>query len=93
MSPLPSCAIPGCSEPRYTLRDIDNRDDDEAPYEFTGTAEQIIGYLNGPLRSDLVATYDTSRLDSAIEAVRTGDLEAANEHLADMAVHLRRADT
>ena len=60
-----------------TLRDIANRGDDGAPYEFEGTPDQIIGYLDGPLRRDL---RDDSTLDveGAIAAVRRDDLITAN---------------
>jgi hypothetical protein len=76
-----------------TLRDIDNRGDDGAPYEFTGTAEQIIGYLDGPLRRDL---RDDSALDieGAIAAIRRDDLITANGILnRGAAVHLSGSPT
>lgn len=37
----------------YTLRDIDNRDDDWTPFEATGTLAELAGYIDGPLLADL----------------------------------------
>lgn len=71
---------------KITLRDIDNRDGD-APYEFTGSAEQVCAYLDGPLRSDLTCNHDDD-LAEAMSAVRAGDLDAANAILRPMAVYL-----
>lgn len=71
---------------KITLRDIDNRDGD-APYEFTGTPEQVCGYIDGPLRSDLTEPRDDD-LAEAMSAVRSGDLDKANAILRPMAVHL-----
>ncbi|MGJ3403238.1 hypothetical protein [Glutamicibacter sp. Je.9.36] len=36
-----------------TLRDMDNRDDAGAPFEFTDTTDQAIKYIDGPLRKDI----------------------------------------
>ncbi len=38
---------------RITLRDIDNRDHAGAPFEFSGDVEEVVTYLDGPLRGDL----------------------------------------
>jgi len=38
---------------KITLRDMDNRDGDGAPFEFIGTVGRAIGYIDGPLRKDL----------------------------------------
>lgn len=79
-------------ETRIVLRDIDNRDGD-TPYEFEGEAQQIIGYLDGPLRRDLRdPAASIPALSAAIEAVREGDLPNANEHLKSLGVHLRRPE-
>lgn len=61
-----------------TLRDIDNRDDDGAPFEATGPAEQIIRYLDGALRNDLTFDADASAIDDAIAAIRRGDIPRAS---------------
>lgn len=71
---------------QITLRDIDNRDGDE-PYESTGTVEQVCGYIDGPLRRDLIG--GDAELAEVLAAVRSGDLEAANAILQTWAVHLR----
>lgn len=76
---------------KITLIDIDNRDGDGAPYEFTKGATSVCGYLDGPLRRDL---RDATGLDEAIAHVRAGDLDAANAILNKrMSVYLRCADT
>lgn len=73
-----------------TLRDIDNRDDDGGPYEFSGTTDQICGYLDGPLRGDLRDASSVD-VDSAIAAVRAADLATANKILnRDAGVYLPR---
>lgn len=69
-----------------TLRDVDNRDDDGTPYEFTGDTEQVSAYLDGPLRRDL---RDDTRLSEAIRLVRAGEIGGANEILRRMSVYLR----
>lgn len=71
---------------QITLRDIANRDGAE-PYQFTGTAEQVCGYIDGPLRSDLTDPRDDDLAD-AMDAVRRGDLPTANHVLNPMAVYL-----
>lgn len=70
-----------------TLRDIDNRDADGAPYEVTTDVESVIGYLDGPLRSDVVADSHAD-LDEAIEHVRAGRIDVANGLLRSMAIYL-----
>lgn len=77
---------PHAEKAQITLRDIDNRDGDE-PYQFTGTAEQVCGYIDGPLRRDLTAPHDDD-LAGAMEAVRRGEIESANHVLNPMSVYL-----
>lgn len=72
----------------YTLRDHDNRDDDGAPYETTGTADQIVGYLDGALRADITDREDFPILDAAILAVRADDISRADAELRHFAVRL-----
>lgn len=67
------------------LRDIDNRGEDGVPYEFSGDTNQIVGYLDGPLRRDL-RDPEAAWLGEAIEHVRSGDLDAANAILNSKAV-------
>lgn len=72
-----------------TLRDIDNRDEDGAPYEITVAHESVIGYLDGPLRRDLTDAVFGEDIDEAINHVRAGRLDAANKILNPMSVYLR----
>lgn len=74
-----------------TLRDVDNRDADGAAYEFTGTPAKLVGYLNGPVRSDLSTPQAAERLGAGIAAIRAGDLELANKHLATLSIYVGRA--
>ncbi len=61
---------------KIRLRDIDNRGDDMAPYEFEGSTETVIGYLNGPLRRD--STPDAHhQIDEAIEFLKQGRVTEA----------------
>ena len=62
---------------KIRLRDIDNRGDDGAPYEFTAEPEKVIGYLDGPLRRDL-RDPEVAWLGEAIAKVRSGDIDGAN---------------
>ena len=62
------------------LQDIDNRGPDGESWETTGTAEQIIGYLTGPLWSDITPTARLDLredLDVAVQALREGGIDAA----------------
>ena len=71
------------------MRDLDNRDEDGAPYEFTGSLDQVAGYLDGPLRSDLTdPAASAADLDAAIEHVRGGRLASANLLLKPMSIRL-----
>lgn len=56
----------------YRMVDMDNRDDDNIPYEFTGDAEKVIRYLDGPVRRDSLPP-SIAKLDAAIQALRAGD--------------------
>lgn len=81
--------VPTTKARKITLRDVDNRDDGGAPYEFTGYARKVIGYLDGPLRGDV---HDEDGLDAAIEYVRAEDIDKANALLSRMSIHLRFTD-
>jgi hypothetical protein len=78
------------SEPqKLVLRDIDNRDEEMAPYEFIGEVETICGYIDGPVRKD---SRDVTGLDQALEAIRRGELGIANDHLNKrFGIYLREA--
>lgn len=75
---------------KITLRDIDNRDGDGTPYEFTGGPEQVVGYIDGAVRGDLRdPSVQGAKLDTAIKLIRAGNLPVANQILnRDFAVYL-----
>lgn len=66
-------------EQLYLLRDIDNRDDDGAPYETVGPLEFLAEYIDGPLRSDLTddADLDTDEIVAAMRGRKFSDDHAA----------------
>lgn len=70
------------------LRDLDNRDENSAPHEFVGDADEVCGYLAVPLRSDLSDPDDGAEIDKAIVQVQAGDLKAANATLNGMSIEL-----
>lgn len=72
------------------LRDIDNRDSDGAPFEFTGAPGKVISYLSGPVRSDLSTPAAAERLNAGIAAIRIGDLELANKYLSTLSIRVGR---
>lgn len=74
-----------------SLRDIDNRDEDDRPYEATLTVEQAVGYLDGPLRRD-TAGRAHERIDVAIDALRAGDVDRAADNVAALGIRLRKVD-
>lgn len=57
----------------YTLRDIDNRDDDGAPWETTATLPELAGYIDGPLLSDLTNPGKWGAVVRAIAAEMRAD--------------------
>lgn len=72
-----------------TLQDLDNRDDEWTRYQFTGTAEKVIGYIDGPVRRDLTeVAVSTGLLDSAIEHLRAERFVAAASLLDGFAIRL-----
>jgi len=72
-----------------TLRDIDNRDGDGAPFEFTGGVEAVVKYLDGAVRGDLTdgATAGAD-LDEAIVYLRAGRVDQAIGLLRPMSIYL-----
>lgn len=70
---------------KITLRDVDNRDDAGAPFEFTNSPDSVVSYIDGPLRRDL---RTDEGLDDAVAAVRAGDLATANAILNPYSVYL-----
>lgn len=61
------------TEKTYTMRDVDNRDDAGAPFEFTGTLTQIAEYVDKPLRGDITNPGDVD-IDGLVKRLRAGDL-------------------
>lgn len=52
-----------------TLRDVDNRDADGAPFVLEGTLEQAIAYIDGPVRRDVVPGAEY-RVDDVLAKLR-----------------------
>lgn len=61
------------------MRDLDNRDDDGAPWEVTDEPEKLIPYLDGPVRRDLTDPANESELDALIDAFKRHDLSVVQE--------------
>ncbi|WP_102158717.1 hypothetical protein [Zhihengliuella halotolerans] len=76
--------------PRYHLSDPDNRDDQGASYEFTGTADQIVAYLDGPVRADTVESNAYRAINRAITSLRAVDFEAARASARRVGVYLSK---
>lgn len=74
----------------YVLRDIDNRDDDGAPWECESpTLAGFIGYVDGPLRSDITGQEGLDALDEAIDALRREWFPDAEARLRELGVYIR----
>ena len=72
----------------YRLRDMDNRDDDGAPFEFTtNTLAEMIPYVDGPLRSD-VAVDGIEAVDGAIDYLRRERFDLAKQELRNLGVYI-----
>jgi hypothetical protein len=81
--------LEGVPVAEITLRDVDNRDENGAPYEITVAHESVIGYLDGPLRRDLTEPdLHADLIDAAIEHVRAGRIREANGLLNNMSIYL-----
>ncbi|QDF17512.1 hypothetical protein SEA_PHROSTEDPHLAKE_69 [Gordonia phage PhrostedPhlake] len=65
------------SAPQWRLRDVDNRGPDGEPHEITGTPDELIAYLDGPVRRDLIGFKAEERLKDLIAAYSRGDLATA----------------
>jgi hypothetical protein len=78
-------------EQKYFLVDPDNRDDNGASFEFTGDAERVIKYLDGPVRRD-VREESRFNVDAAIAALRAGSLEAAEPFARNVGVYIHPAE-
>ena len=74
----------------YVLRDIDNRDDDWEPWETTSeTLAGFIGYIDGPLRSDVTSDEAREVVDEAIDALRRENFNLAEARLRELGVYIR----
>lgn len=74
----------------YVLRDIDNRDDSGEPWETKSpTLSGFIGYVDGPLRSDVTGQEGLEALEEAIEALRNERFPTAEARLKKLGVYLR----
>ena len=73
----------------YVLRDIDNRDDDGAPWETESPLlAGFVPYVDGPLRSDLTTDEAREAVDEAIDALRRENFPLAEERLRELGVYL-----
>ena len=74
----------------YVLRDIDNRGDGGEPWETTSsTLSGFIGYVDGPLRSDVTSDEAREVVDEAIDALRRENFNLAEARLRELGVYLR----
>lgn len=78
----------------WILRDIDNRDDSGEPWETTGTAAELAGYIDGPLLDDITDPADAEEDLRAIAArMRAGTWEACDRRLLEtLGVYIREGD-
>lgn len=73
------------------LQDPDNRDDQGVGFEFTGTIDQVIGYLDGPLRRD-VMERSVHFVDYAIALLRARMFTPAFSYARQVGVYLTRSE-
>ncbi|MBB1512001.1 hypothetical protein H5399_05200 [Tessaracoccus sp. MC1627] len=78
----------------YVLRDIDNRDDDGAPYETEPTTlADLANYIDGPLLSDLT-DYGGDEVRQIAAEMRGGRFsDESRARLRELSVHVRKADS
>ncbi|QDB74569.1 hypothetical protein SEA_MELBA_65 [Gordonia phage Melba] len=62
---------------QWRLRDVDNRGPDGEPHEITGTPDELIAYLDGPVRRDLIGAQGAELLTQLIAAYNAGDIDTA----------------
>ncbi|MBG6083259.1 hypothetical protein [Zhihengliuella flava] len=73
----------------YRLRDLDNRDENGAPFEFSvPTLTEMIPYVDGPLRSDMTSDEGHGRVDQAIDALRRENFPVAEQRLRECGVYI-----
>lgn len=74
---------------KVRLRDIDNRDDQGAPYEVVTTLSKAARYIDGPVRRDLTdANTHDEALDQAIADLTAENIAAANRILNQFSVYI-----
>lgn len=74
---------------KVRLRDIDNRDDQGAPYEVVTTLSKAARYIDGPVRRDLTdANTHDEELDQAIADLTAENIAAANRILNQFSVYI-----
>lgn len=77
----------------YLLRDLDNRGPDGEPFEARARAlSEFVGYVDGPLRSDVRSPEGIAAVDAAIAALRDGAFAAAEARLRAVGVYLSETD-
>ena len=78
----------------YILRDVDNRDEDGAPYETEPTTlADLANYVDGPLISDLTNPSDADEVRQIAAEMREGRLsDASDARLRELLVYIRRED-
>lgn len=73
----------------YLLRDMDNRDDDWAPWEIRAKMlAEFVPYVDGPLRGDVRGGEGIDAVDRAVRALKGEDLEIAERSLRRVGVYI-----
>lgn len=72
----------------YILRDMDNRDEYQRPFEVKApTLTELVGYVDGPVRG-YVDEEDRDVVDEAIDALRRENFPMAQQWLRELGVYL-----
>ena len=73
----------------YCLRDMDNRDDDGVPFEFSvPTLAEMIPYVDGALRGDVRDPEGQEAVDEAVDALRREWFQTAQARLKELGVYI-----
>lgn len=78
------------SDHLYHLSDPDNRDDNGASYEFTGTLDRVTGYLDEAVRGDLNSAEGVKELDRTLLAFRDGDINEGIRRAKHVGVYIHK---
>lgn len=74
---------------QYKLRDIDNRDDSGAPFEFTvASLAEMVPYVDGTLRGDVHDPEGREAVDEAVDALRREWFPTAEARLRELGVYI-----